>query len=547
MIAEPLADCSLLIVDDEEANLDLLEALLEAEGYRRVTRASDARKVVQTWDECAPDLVLLDLHMPHRTGFDILRDLRERTAADDYRPVLVLTADVTQEARDRALSEGARDFLTKPFDAVEVLLRVRNLLETRQLHRMQRDARVHAEAAERRAGLLAEVSRVLTASLDSDTALAQVANLLVRDVADACGFLLLHGDEVRIAAQAALGGAGRPSAFDETSLATDVAAAIEVGGVRVLDVGGDPLVLAPIVGPSGAVGVIALSVPDPGSICEADLSMMEELAARTALALENAQLFADAQLASRARESMLSVVAHDLRNPLAVVGMYAEMLLDLLPPESDPYAAEALTSIHRSSQRMQHQIEDLLDVSRLQHGTFAVRPAPCVARDLFAEAELLLRPLALARSIELVVEGDDVCGDAAVPVDGVRFQQLISNLVGNALKFTPEGGRVVLGWSLDDEELAVRVTDSGPGIPREQVPHVFGAFWQARDADRRGIGLGLWISRAIVEAHGGRIWIDSVEGEGATFHFVIPIRMGESAGTHRSGGSLTHAPLPLPS
>jgi signal transduction histidine kinase/DNA-binding response OmpR family regulator len=546
MIPEPLAHCSILIVDDEEANLDLLEGLLYSEGYRRITRVLDARRVVERWESCRPDLVLLDLHMPHRSGFEILADLRDRTARDDFLPVLVLTADVTQEARDRALSEGARDFLTKPFDAVEVLLRVRNLLEIKLLHRSQREGRIHAEAAERRATLLADASRMLSASLDSQTALAQVANLLVRDYADACGFFLLDDEKPRAVAHAALGGTVRLPEEAESALAEHIVATVEERAVRIVPVGAEALIVAPIITPSRPVGALALTIPDPAAINVADLEMISDLASRAALAMDNAELFADAQLASQARERLLSVVAHDLRSPLTAIGMYAEMLLGLLPPASDRFTKDALGSIHRSSQRMQQQIEDLLDLTRLQQGTFSLRRTACALADIFREADLLLKPLADSRAVELRVEGDEEQGSTIAEIDGSRFQQVVSNLVGNALKFTPENGSVLLRWEVDDGDLRVAVADTGPGIAREQIPHIFGAFWQARDGDRRGVGLGLWIARAIVEAHDGRIWVDSAEGEGATFHFAIPIAR-QHRGADGSVGRMTHASLPLPS
>ncbi|HEU4883862.1 MAG TPA: response regulator, partial [Longimicrobium sp.] len=186
--------CTLLLVDDEEANLDLLEVLLQAEGYENLIRTSDARQAIPLWQRHAPDLVLLDLHMPHRDGFAVLRDIRDLTPPDDFRPVLVLTADATPEAKERALSTGAKDFLNKPIDATEALLRVHNLLETRVLYTQQRHAR---EAAE----LLAEASRVLNASLDAATAVAQLARLIVPRVADCCAVDLFDaGGAVRAAA-----------------------------------------------------------------------------------------------------------------------------------------------------------------------------------------------------------------------------------------------------------------------------------------------------------------------------------------------------------
>jgi signal transduction histidine kinase len=381
-------DCTILLVDDEEANVDLLEAFLLAEGYHSLVRTSDARQAVPLFQAHAPDLVLLDLHMPYLDGFEVLRQIRQLTPPEDYLPVLILTADVTPEAKERALSGGARDFLTKPFDGVEVLLRVHNLLETRILHRRQRDARERAEA----------------------------------------------------------------------------------------------------------------------------------------LAAENARLFAEAQQATQARDRMLSVVAHDLRNPLALVAMNAEMMLELLPPDSNAYQRETLEVICQASGRMQRLTEDLLDVSRIEHDSFTLELDDHSVAEIFAEAEHLLRPVAESRRISLHFSAPEAL--PPLRMDGARVIQVLSNLVGNALKFTPEGGQVSVAGSLSGEELSISVRDTGPGIPVEQLPHIFGAFWQAHDDDRRGVGLGLWIAQTIIAAHGGRIWADSQPGQGTTFHFTLPSAAG---------------------
>src|SRR5688572_14696728 len=193
---DALTASTILMVDDEEANLDLLEGFLYQAGYTSLVRTTDPRRVLELMDAHQPDLVLLDLHMPYRDGHAVLAELREHVPADDYVPVLVLTADITSQARERALSGGARDFLTKPFDVVEVLLRVRNLLEARELYQRQRRAREEAEAAGRRAALLAEASRVLAASFDTCTTLAQLARLAVPEVADLCVVDVLEGDDV---------------------------------------------------------------------------------------------------------------------------------------------------------------------------------------------------------------------------------------------------------------------------------------------------------------------------------------------------------------
>ncbi len=574
MTANALTEASLLLIDDEEANLDLLEGLLQGEGYHRIARVSDARRAMREFEACRPDLVLLDLHMPFVTGYEVLEEIRRLVDEDDYLPVLVLTADVTIEARDRALSRGARDFVTKPFDAVEVLLRVGNLLETRRLHQAQRAARRRAEGAERHASLLAEASRLLAVSLDSETGLAQVARLLVPEFASSARFVVTGGEgaEPRVlaaaTAPAADGGAGESESGAEANLAeaTSIAAVLATGQPRRLVGPGGEVLVAPLRSAARVLGALVVTAPERGGeFHEAGARTIVDLAGRAALAVENAFLFADAQMATRARERMLSVVAHDLRNPLAVIGMYAEMLIDLLPDDGDAvvdgggssdgsptagrdgYAAEALTSIHRSVQRMQEQIEGLLDVSRLHEGRFMPDRAPCDASDLFGEAELLLRPLAASRGVAL-----EVCSRGDPPpepllVDSGRFQQLLSNLVGNAVKFSPDGGRVTVAWEIVGGMLRVSVKDTGPGIEREQLPHLFSAFWQATDGDRRGLGLGLWIARAIVEGHGGRIWADAAEDGGAVFHFTLPDVLPTSEAGQRSDhpmGRMTHDPAP---
>src|SRR5690606_855891 len=161
----------ILIVDDEQANLDLLDACLSDEGYRHLICMRDPRDVMGAYDIHQPDIVLLDLHMPYLDGFQVMESLLARVPPGDYLPILVLTADITGEAKRRALSNGAKDFLSKPFDLGEVVQRMTNLLETRHLHVEEQAARRAAEAAEARARILAEAGRVLASSFDYHTTL----------------------------------------------------------------------------------------------------------------------------------------------------------------------------------------------------------------------------------------------------------------------------------------------------------------------------------------------------------------------------------------
>jgi signal transduction histidine kinase len=489
-----LRACTVLLVDDEVANLDLLEALLESEGYDRLLRTTDPREVPALVAAHAPDLVLLDLHMPHRHGLEVLADLRAATPPDEYRPVLVLTADVTGEARDSALALGARDFVTKPFDATEVLLRVENLLDARVLHADERRSR-------ERATLLAEWSRLLAASLDAVTALAHLPALVVPRWAAGC--------------EAALGDDGYAQAGR-----TD----------------GAPRVESPVVTGEGTVGAVALI--GPGSDGQApDQALVDELATRLGLAAEHARLLAAAELATMERERLLAVVAHDLRNPLGAVALYAEVLRSLQPDDADgapapadaatrAYARQALDTIHTSTVTMQGLVEDLLDASSLRGGALRIHRAPVLPDAPFADAERMLRPLAEAAGLALRVEGAGT--GAPVALDAPRVVQLLSNLVGNAVKFTPPGGTVTVRWAVVSATeqgagaLVASVADTGPGIAADELPHLFTAFWRGDRRGRRGVGLGLWIARAIAEAHGGELRVESQPGAGTTFTFTLP-------------------------
>jgi signal transduction histidine kinase len=183
--------------------------------------------------------------------------------------------------------------------------------------------------------------------------------------------------------------------------------------------------------------------------------------------------------------------------------------------------------IHRSALTMNRLIQDLLEVSRIDRGALSLSVASVRLDTLLAEATSMLRSLALSRGIELrnAWRDETIC----VLADSGRVLQVLSNLVGNALKFTPEGGIVEVRASVDGDWVTIDVEDSGPGLRPEDLSRLFDRFWQADTADRRGIGLGLSIARALVEAHGGRIWVESRPGLGSTFSFTLPLAAAPDA------------------
>lgn len=282
------------------------------------------------------------------------------------------------------------------------------------------------------------------------------------------------------------------------------------------------LMLVPLLARGQALGVLALASTRTDRYYQAtDLSLARELGRIAAISIDNSRLYQEAQNAVRARDEVLRVVSHDLRNPISTISMGASHLLEEAPEElrNGPFG-RVLRTIRSSTDRASRMIDDLLDVSRIEAGQLAIEASPEPIGRLLEEAVETHRHIAEKSQIRLVLSASEAL--LWVIVDRSRVLQILGNLVGNALKFTPEGGEVEVGAASDGEEVRCYVSDTGPGIPEDQLAHVFDRFWQARRTDRRGLGLGLAIVRGLVEAHGGRVWVESEIGHGSRFNFTLP-------------------------
>jgi PAS domain S-box-containing protein len=226
------------------------------------------------------------------------------------------------------------------------------------------------------------------------------------------------------------------------------------------------------------------------------------------------------QQAVATRDDVLRIVAHDLRNPLSTIIAQASMLERPEPePERRDMTPEAV--IMRSAKRMNDLIQDLLDVAVVEAGQLKLVRQRLSAAELARDVVEAQKPLASSSRLELRLDvGRDV---HEIWGDRNRLLRVFDNLIGNALKFTKEGGHITVAATASDHEVVFSVADTGAGIPPESLPHVFDRFWQAAGrASRLGAGLGLPITRGIVEAHNGRIWVKSTVGGGSTFYFTIP-------------------------
>ena len=396
---------------------------------------------------------------------------------------------------------------------------------------------------------LAQVGAVLTTTLDSADTLANIAQLAVRDFADLCIVDAVDKDGGVRRLKAVSRDASKAWVCDllmqvpldgnqpqltRSVIETRRAAVMErlppemiasfssrEEHVRALEAADFKSVIAvPLLAYGKLVGVITLiSSSSSPRFGPADVRLAEELAQRVALSTENARLFDEAQRAVRTRDEVLAVVAHDLGNPLAAIALMAKSLRRF--ERSDRSKFEGfIEEIVRSVDHTLSLIEDLLSFARIQSGTFSVMKKVDMLSPVLMKIAEHMTVQAEAKRQKLEV--DLFSNLSNVAIDARRMSQVLSNLIGNAIKFTPEGGTIRVSARQQGHEIVVSVTDTGPGIPPEHLSKVFDRFWQAQAAGYTGSGLGLSIAKGIVEAHGGRIWAESEVGQGSSFRFTLP-------------------------
>jgi PAS domain S-box-containing protein len=287
----------------------------------------------------------------------------------------------------------------------------------------------------------------------------------------------------------------------------------------------------PLISRAGAlIGMFTTHWKAPHRIPEQTLRLLDLLSRRAADLIERVRMEAALRDAVQARELVLGIVAHDLRNPLSLIMMQSQRM-HRPSSECERRNQRPVEVISRAAARMNRLIEDLLDVTRIEAGRFPVERRPLSPGALVTEAVDMEVALASSSSIDLRLALATDLPD--VWVDRDRLLQVFENLIGNAMKFTRSGGRITVGAEARDHGVLFWVKDTGNGIPAEDLPHVFDRYWQAgAGAGRLGAGLGLSITKGIVEAHGGRIWVESTAGQGSNFYFSIPTGRPEEERPH---------------
>jgi predicted ATPase/signal transduction histidine kinase/tRNA A-37 threonylcarbamoyl transferase component Bud32 len=509
-----------------------------------------------------PDSVIRYVQLTHeRVLLDDAAADAGRFSGDEYlaraRPRSVLCLPIRRQAEVVALLYLENDLVPGAFTrerllALELLAAQAAIsLENAHLLERERAGRVEAEAAERRALLLGEATAVMTSTLDYEGVFSALTRLCVRAFADwAIIDLIEAGNTVRLAgahrdpnkepllselAERYPARVGSPSSA-ATVLRTgkplllphlddEAVRALVVDGHHadlVKQLGTRSLIVVPLVARDSVLGALTLVSATPGAFGPADLELVTEIGRRAALAIDNARLLRGSQQAVRLRDEFLSVASHELRTPITTLTLTVDRFLRAEASGKQP-SPESLSSglnrLKHGTQRLERLTQELLDVTRIEHARLELTP---VNADLAA----LARQAAEGLEFDLTAAGCPVQIDAPGPVAGVwdpsRLEQVITNLLSNALKFGP-GRPIEVRVSTAGDSAKLSVRDHGLGIEPDRQAGIFNRFERAvPTAQYGGLGLGLYIARRIVQAHGGDLRVESQPGRGATFTLTLP-------------------------
>lgn len=398
MINQTLKNANILIVDDQEANIDVLVGLLEFQGYTNLKTTTDSRLAVSLFSTFNPDIILLDLMMPHISGYEVMKQLHTVVPNDTYLPILVLTADINFEAKQRALSEGATDFISKPFDLIEVGLRIRNLLFARYQHIQLMDQNQNLEEKIKERTIVLENTNI-------------------------------------------------------------------------------------------------------------ELKAAKE----------------KAEESDRLKTAFLQNISHEIRTPLNGIIGFSKLLQEENISQED--IKEFNDLIEKSGFRLIETVNNIIELSMIETGQVEIHIKPFLVNLLIYDLFDKFQPIANSKGIKLnynISLNDDIL---ISDLDESKLNIIFTHLLDNALKFINTGS-IEFGYSIKDNNIIqFFVKDTGCGISPKNHERIFEKFVQADLSNTRGFegaGLGLSISKGLVELLGGKIWVESELGKGSTFYVEFP-------------------------
>ncbi|GAC1640413.1 MAG: hypothetical protein NVS4B8_07930 [Herpetosiphon sp.] len=569
---------NILLVDDRSENLVALASILENPEHNLVTAHSgtEALKCLLKQDFA---VILMDVQMPGLDGFETAEMIRGRERSQST-PIIFLTAlDHHDGGMFRGYSVGAVDFLFKPLipevlrSKVAVFVELFKKSEEIQQQAAVLEERVHErtaaltmantalvaeirerQRAEQKVRFLAEATTILTETLDYEHTLDNLTRLAVPYIADLCSVYISgpdgipcqlavhHPDPAKVeqareidrlypASLEMPDGPTRAIMTGMPALIPEMTEEALVGITRnaehltaLRSLGFTSLMIVPLCTRVQAIGVLVCASIESGRrYAPTDLEFAQELASRAALAVDNALLYREAQRALEIRDDFLSVAAHELKTPIAAIVGHVQLLQRWSAREGTltERHQRALRTINDQAARLTRLIHAVLDISRLQVGQLSIERMPLdlnsLARRVVDEtAQTLERHTIVLPELSspLMVEGDEL-----------RLEQVLQNLLQNAVKYSPAGGTIHVDMSEDGDTVSISVSDQGIGIPAAALDRLYTRFYRADNVDGThigGMGVGLYVVKEIVSLHGGAIEVQSTEGQGSTFTVRLP-------------------------
>ncbi len=524
-----MAGAKVLIVDDEQDVLELCERILKSKGYQ-VQTAGEGREAVQLATQRRFDLLLTDVKVPGMNGLEIAQTLKK---SDPDVICVAMTGYSTVDMVLNALKLGVDEFILKPFTPTELSATVSKALEKERLRK--ENVRLRSLIP------LFELNQTLMGTVEVEKVLNRLLEISQKETkANLAGLYIFENDTA-----IPYLGSGKQSQSEKSRLyraeSEQLAYLVSQHGHQLslsyrdsnqqnrvlldqLDV--QSIIATPIKSKELSLGTLILARTD-SNFALSDHDFLAVLCGQAGIALENARLFTEIQEAyqelqklDHMKQEFINIAAHELRTPLTILMGYASVLED----EVDESLKEYAVSITRNAMRLRSLIGDMLNLKYLETGVASLAHDRLNLREITDE---ILKDMALlTEQKELVITIDIPQKFPELITDRQKFDLIITNLFHNAVKFTPSGGQVRLKARANGENARISVSDTGIGIPKEKFEKIFDRFYQIEPSLTReygGIGLGLAIAKGMAEVCGGEIEVESSEGQGTTFTFVLPL------------------------